>query len=155
MKRLLILAASLAGMNLVMAQTKKAKPAMPKAKHTSAIVYLGNSLLTGGLVSKSVFDSLVNQGLTAKDSFGVEGKVVQFRIYYKERNLYEDSVGRMYFDTELLTDFSRGNKLNSYMGSSITSRTKKGDTAIFDDIVVMMPDSVTVQGHFMTFVIGK
>jgi hypothetical protein len=101
------------------------------------------------------FDSLVQEGLTAIDSAGIAAKVIQFRVYYKERNLYEDSLGNYYVDTEMLTDFSRGNKLNSYMGGSLVDRTKKGDTAIFDDIVVMLPDSLTVQGCPMTFVIGK
>jgi hypothetical protein len=81
------------------------------------------------------------------------GKVVEFRIYYKQRMLYEDSVGNYYTDVEMLTDLSKSNKLNAYV--ALQDRTKKGDTALFDDSVVLLPDSVLVQGVAMKFVIGK
>lgn len=161
MKRFLFfsLAASCFSVSILMAQNKivktAKKAATPKPKYKPSPVYLGYSELRGGTISKQTFDSLITQGLTARDSAGTAVPVIQFRIYYKERNLYEDSVGNYYMDTELLTDFSKGNKLNSYMGTSLTDRTKKGDTAIFDDIVVVMPDSATVAGLPMTFVIGK
>ena len=166
MKRFSLLLVCLLGLGLSMvwAQANKNKvqrnrvaiqQPKPKYKFKAAPVYLGNSTLRGGLIAKKTFDSLVQEGLTAIDSAGIAAKVIQFRVYYKERNLYEDSLGNYYVDTEMLTDFSRGNKLNSYMGGSLVDRTKKGDTAIFDDIVVMLPDSLTVQGCPMTFVIGK
>lgn len=159
MKRIVFLILALVCFGIVFAQTKKAKPntakVAPKAKYPfkASPVFLGNSELQGGLLPKIIFDSLVNEGLTAKDSAGTIGKVVSFRIYYKQRMLYEDSVGNYYTDIEMLTDHSKSNKLNSYV--ALQDRTKKGDTAIFDDIVVLLPDSNWVQGVAMKFVIGK
>lgn len=155
----LILTLSISG--ILWAQNKKSKSdktktkptPKPKYKYKASPVYLGNSDLREGIVPKRIFDSLMAQGLTAKDSAGTIGAVTQFRIYYKERNLYEDSVGNYYTDVEMLTDLSKNNKLNSYV--ALSDRTKKGDTAIFDDIVVMLPDSVMVQGLGMKIVIGK
>jgi hypothetical protein len=159
MKRLLLfsLALSTLSTGLLLAQSKNTKTANSKTpakpKYKPALVYLGNSDLRGGLVSKSVFDSLVNQGLTARDSAGNPISVTEFRIYYKERNLYEDSAGNYYTDYEILTDFATGNKLNSYV--AIHNRTKNGDTAIFDDILVMHQDSIVAHGIGMKFAIGK
>lgn len=134
-------------------KTKTMQTSKPKYKYKASPVYLGNSDVRQGVVPKHVFDSLMAQGLTAKDSAGTVGTVTQFRIYYKERNLYEDSLGNYYTDVEMLTDLSKSNKLNSYV--VLSDRTKKGDTAIFDDIVVMLPDSIMVQGLGMKIVIGK
>lgn len=159
MKRLFLFAVALSTVStgILLAQAKTTKTANAKTpakpKHKPAPVFLGNSEQQGGLIAKSVFDSLVRQGLTAKDSAGNLITVTEFRIYYKERNLYEDSAGNYYTDYEVLTDFAKGNKLNSYV--AIQDRTKNGDTAIFDDILVMHPDSVVVQGIGMKFVIGK
>ncbi len=146
---------------VVSAQNKKPKVApsaaktVAKAKYRfkSVPVYLGNSEWRNGAISKSTFDSLVAQGLTAIDSAGVSASVVEFRIYYKQRMLYEDSVGNYYTDLEMLTDFAKGNKLNAYV--NLQDRTKKGDTAIFDDIVVMLPDSILAPGQSMKFAITK
>lgn len=159
MKRIVFLMLALVCFGIVFAQNKNGKntapKTTPKAKYPfrASPVYLGNSEFRGGALPKNIFDSLVNQGLTAKDSAGVIGKVIEFRIYYKERNLYEDSVGNYYMDYEMLTDLSKSNKLNSYV--VLQDRTKKGDTAIFDDILVQLPDSMIVQGVGMKFVIEK
>lgn len=126
-----------------------------KRRHSLVTVFLGNSDLSGGRIAKRSFDSLMRMGLTAKDSAGIPGSVEEFRIYYKERNLYEDSVGNMYVNVDILTDFSKGNKLNSYMGSSLLDRTKRGDTAIFDDIMVVFPDSTRARGKDMKFILDK
>lgn len=138
------------------AAVKNAGTAAPvKKRYSLAKVFLGNSDLNGGRIPKRSFDSLMRMGLTAKDSAGVAGRVEEFRIYYKERNLYEDSVGNMYVNVDILTDFSKGNKLNSYMGSSLLDRTKRGDTAIFDDIIVVFPDSTRARGKDMKFILEK
>lgn len=126
-----------------------------KRRHSLVTVFLGSSDLSGGRISKRSFDSLMRMGLTARDSAGMQGRVEEFRIYYKERNLYEDSVGNMYVNVDVLTDFSKGNKLNSYMGSSLLDRTKRGDTAIFDDIMVVFPDSTRARGKDMKFILDK
>lgn len=147
------------GATVLWAQTKKVTPAKKKVvsklkyPFKAVPVFLGNSEFHHGTIAKAKFDELMAQGLTAKDSAGIVATVVEFRIYYKEKNLYEDSVGNYYADFEMLTDFSLSNKLNAYV--VLQDRTKSGDTAIFDDIIVRMPDSTRVQGIGMKFVIGK
>jgi hypothetical protein len=136
-------------------QTAKSDSPRPKYKFKASPVFLGNSDLRDGAISKKMFDSLILDGLTATDSAGIKASVLQFAFYYKERNLYEDSVGNYYVGTELLTDFSKSNKLNTYMLNSLLERTKKGDTAFFDDILVRLPDSLIIQGIPMKFVIEK
>ena len=161
MKRIVFLILALVCFGIVVAQNKKSKgstsaktsPKKSKYPFKASPVFLGNTNFRYGTMPKRLFDSLVNEGLTAVDSAGTKGKVVEFRIYYKQRNLYEDSVGNYYTDFELLTDMSKSNKLNSYV--AIQDKTKKGDTAIFDDILVLLPDSVIVQGLGMKFVIDK
>jgi hypothetical protein len=159
MKRIFFLLFALIGFGIVFAQNKKSKPiaakASSKAKYPfkACPVYLGNSNFREATLPKRIFDSLVNQGLTAKDSAGTIGQVIEFRIYYKERSLYEDTLGNYYTDFETLIDLSKGNKLNSYV--AINQKSKNGDTAIFDDIVVLLPDSVKVQGLRMKFLIAK
>lgn len=162
MKRILFfLIAITFSFGIVFAQNKKTKtkpkpnPVKRQTTFKPMPVYLGFSEWRNGTIGKKLFDSLAMQGLTAKDSGGVVGKVVEFRLYYKERNLYEDSVGNYYFGTDLMTDFSSGNMLNNYMGSSLSDRTKNGDTAIFEDIIVLRPDSSIVRGLPMVFRIGK
>jgi hypothetical protein len=159
MKRTLFLFIAIISVGIVWAQNKITKPktgnAVPKARYPfkASPVYLGHSNLRGGAISKHMFDSLINEGLFAIDSAGAKGDVIEFRIYYKQRSLYEDSVGNFYTDMEMLTDMSKGNKLNSYV--AIQDRTKRGDTAIFDDILVRLPDSLIVRGTAMKFVITK
>ena len=64
-------------------------------------VYLGKSNLYGGTIKKRTFDSLLKQGITARDSLGNKYKIVGFDFSYAERGLYEDSVG----NDQILTDF--------------------------------------------------
>jgi hypothetical protein len=126
---------------------------VPKMK--SIPVFLGKSDISNGFIPKHIFDSLALQGLFAKDSSGIEGAVKQFRLYYKERNLFEDSSGNFMIMVDLLTDISMSNQLNKYVANSLTERTKKGDTAFIDDIIVKMPDSTTRIGLPMKLIIDK
>lgn len=159
MKRIVFLILSLFCFGWLYAQSKvtktKVQKAAPKAKYPfrASPVYLGHSSLRGGKIAKFMFDSLVTEGLYSIDSADVVGDVVEFRIYYKQRNLYEDSVGNYYTDVDMLTDLSKGNKLNAYV--DMAGRSKAGDTAIFDEILVRLPDSMIVRGAPMKFVLTK
>ncbi len=137
------------------AKKKSAHTAASKKKYPYKLcpVYLGSSNYQTATLSKHVFDSLMAQGLRAVDSGGQAAKVVEFRIYYKERNIYEDTLGRPYIDYEMLTDLSKSNKLNSYV--AIDQRTKAGDTVILDDIIVQLPDSTKISGIGMKITLSK
>lgn len=163
-KAILLLVLILVSVYTLIAQNKNTKTINNK-KGTKAIktvkkypfkkcpVYLGRSNWLSGNIDKYTFDSLIAQGLFATDSAGINGVVTEFRMYYKERNVYEDTIGNFYVDYEMLTDLSKSNKLNTY--AVIDQRTKPGDTVIFDDILVKLPDSVIVQGVGMKFAIVK
>ncbi len=113
-------------------------------------VVLGASQLSGGNIGKQVFDSLLQQGLYARDS---GHKVAGFIFNYKERNIYEDSVGNIIPVTDLLMEYCPGNVLTPGVAATIYTRTKRGDTAFFDDIRVILPDGKEGRGRGMKFVI--
>lgn len=150
----------------LLAQTKKpaAVPAKATAKQESRPkpvynkpiqVFLGNSDISGGTISKQRFDELLKEGLTAKDSAGSLLPVSEFWFLYKERNLYEDSAGRYYIGVDLLSDFNKGSKVNNIISANLYDRTKGGDTALFYNIWVLMPDSIPVKGVPLELVLTK
>ncbi len=113
-------------------------------------VVLGNSELSGGTISKQIFDSLLRQGIKPVDT---EAKVAGFLFNYKERNIYEDSVGNLIPVTDLLMEYCPGDTLTPTISSSIYFRTKRGDTAFFDDIRVIWPDGKEGRGKGMKFIL--
>ncbi|MGZ7142769.1 hypothetical protein ACXWOE_10135, partial [Streptococcus pyogenes] len=66
-------------------------------------------------------------------------RVAGFIFNYKERNIYEDSVGNIIPVTDLLMEYCPGDTLTPAISASIYQRTKRGDTAYFDDIRVVWP----------------
>lgn len=148
--------------NALVAQTSKvvkakqpAESEKPKPNNKRIPVYLGNSDLSSGVIPKRVFDSLIVQGITARDSSGAIGRVAGFDFFYKERNLYEDSVGNYYIGVDFISETFAGNQFNKVAIDAMHERSKKDDTTIFENITVVMPDSSHHPGKAMTFVIGK
>ena len=121
-------------------------------QHVSA--YLGRSSMSDGLIPKRTFDSLLKQGLTAKDSLGNLYKVSGFTFGYGERNLYEDSIGNMMVLTDYLTEYCPGDTISLAMSRNIFYKTKPGDTAYFDNIKVAVPGKQLV-ARSMRFVLTK
>lgn len=126
-----------------------------KKKEYRVPVYLGKSNLSGGAISVSVFDSLLAQGLTSKDTLGRPHLVTSFLFTYAERNLYEDSIGNLMWLTDLRSAPCKGDTLEEYVLESTLDRMKSGDTVYFDNITVVSPDSVGYNGHGMMFVLTK
>lgn len=119
--------------------------------------YLGYSDYSGGAVSKKVFDSLLRQGITARDSAGMAYKVVEFTFGYGERNLYEDSTGKLVILTDYVSDICMGDTLSTIFQNFVfkDNRTKNGDTAYFDRIKVQVPGSGVVTTKNMRFILVK
>ncbi len=113
-------------------------------------VLLGSSDLSGGVISKQLFDSLLHQGLRPQDP---EARVAGFLFNYMERNIYEDSVGNIIPVTDLLMEYCPGDTLTTAISSSIYYRTKRGDTAYFDDIRVVWPDGKEGRGKGLKFIL--
>lgn len=108
------------------------KPAGPVAN-----AYLGASALTGGMLSKKAFDSLIRQGIDAKDlSGGGAVPVLGFQLTYAERGMYEDSVGNPLLMTDYLTEYCFGDTLSGNLRLLLPDRTKPGDTVFVDNIKV-------------------
>lgn len=126
-----------------------------KKKEYRVPVYLGKSDLSGGAVPVAVFDSLLSQGLTSKDTLGRPHLVTSFTFTYAERNLYEDSVGNLMWLTDLRAAPCKGDTLEGYVLESVLDRVKKGDTVYFDNITVVSPDSIGYIGRSMMFVLTK
>ena len=147
----------------VSAQRATTKRAAPAAKDTGSKkapqlpivpVYLGNTGMTGGVISKGRFDSAAKQGLLLR---GAEsgGAIKSFTFMYAERGLFEDSVGNPLVLVDYLTEICDGSQLSSGVQSSIYDRTKAGDTAYFNDIRVRLPSGLSAKGAVMKFVITR
>jgi hypothetical protein len=119
--------------------------------------YLSQSGFSGGLIPKKVFDSLMKQGITARDSSGTIYKVVEFTFGYGERNIYEDSVGRLTVLTDYFSEICHGDTLSTTFKNFIfkDNRTKHGDTAYFDKIRVVLPEGGTIITKSTRFVLTK
>lgn len=121
-------------------KTKKKKPVPVK-------VYLGNSNIDTGVISTQLFDSLLRQGFTSRDSNGRVFNVNSFMFTYCERNLYEDSVGNPMILTDYISEYCFDHKLMDYQLEGILGRAKWGDTLIIEKIKLTAADS-TAAGAF-------
>lgn len=130
---------------------KKAKKPVPVS------VYLGNSTIDSGFVTKSLFDSLLKQGLTSRDSNGRVFDVKSFMFTFCERNLYEDSVGNLQIMTDYLSEITFDSKLIDYQLNALLQRAKTGDTVIFEKIMLHAADSTKAgaYGKPMRLIIAK
>jgi hypothetical protein len=118
-------------------------------------VYLGHSAINGGIVPKLLFDSLMKQGLSGKDSSGVVYKVLAFDFTYAERNVYEDSTGSPIVLSDYMIEHCNGDTVSATIAGSLYLRTKAGDTVYFDQVQLLRPDSVGAAGKGLKVVIGK
>jgi len=135
------------GLNRAAGEQKKDTTAKKRKLYP---VVLGYSELSGGGIGKTTFDSLMRQGLKAGDSARVSG----FVFNYMERNIYEDSIGNIIPVTDLFTEYCPGDTLAPTISNSIYLRTKRGDTAFFDNIkLIRSADGREVPGRSMKFVI--
>lgn len=128
-----------------------------KPKIVPIPVYLGNSDIDSGVVTEQVFDSLLKQGFTARDSNGRIFHVNSFMFTYCERNLYEDSVGNPLILTDYLSEFCFENKLKDYQLEALVDKSKWGDTLIIEKIMLTSADSAkaTGFGKAMKLIIGR
>lgn len=117
--------------------------------------YLGRSDYSSGQIAKRTFDSLLKQGVTARDADGNTFKVASFTFSYAERNLYEDSVGKLMVLTDFFSEYCLGDTVTRVISLNIYHRTKPGDTAYFDNIKVTLPEGNQVGTKGMKFVLTK
>ncbi len=134
---------------------EKAKDGKNKPKPKPIPVYLGKSDYYTGKITKGVFDSLVKQGLTSRDSAGRVFKVTGFTFSYAERNLYEDSVGNPMILTDYLSEYCFGDTLTPFLKVNIPERSKVGDTLFVDQISLIAPEGYGANGRPIKLVIVK
>jgi hypothetical protein len=132
---------------------QKAEEKKPAPKPKPIPVYLAG--VTGGAIGKRAFDDILMQKFTSKDSAGKTYMVDGFLLTYAERNLYEDSVGKLMVITDYLSEVCYGDSLTTFLKNTLRERTKMGDTVIFDQITVRGADGHGMHGKPMKFVIGK
>jgi len=128
----------------LMAQKSKGGSAQKKgsssgAKESNIYTYLGRSDYRGGKITKKMFDSLLKQGITARDTLGNVYKIDGFVFNYNERNVYEDSVGNLMMLTDLHQEFCTGDTISLALRRNIFYKTKAGDTAYIENVKVSTP----------------
>lgn len=131
-------------------KTRKRPPAPPPVP-----VYLGNSGISEGPVTKTQFDALILTGLTSRDTSGTPAKVEGFTFTYVERSIYEDSVGNLIPVTDYLTEYCAGDTLSPAIKAGLSDRTKAGDTVIIDRIKVRLSDGGNRWGKTMRLVLTR
>ncbi len=134
---------------------KGGKAAADSVKPPKVYTFLGSSALDGGTISKYMFDSLLKQGVSAKDSTGTPYPIDGFTFSYAERNLYEDSVGRLMMLTDYFSEFCPGDTVSLAIKRNIYYKTKAGDTAYFENVKVRTPQGGQVIAKPMRFVLTK
>ncbi len=139
----------------IWAQKEKNDDKAKTPKYPPVYSYLGKSDLKGGSIKKRALDSLLKQGISAKDESGHAYTISEFNFTYGERNLYEDSVGNLKIITDYLLEKCFGDSLSAYILNSMADRSKEGDTVYFDKIIVVRPDNTTTLSKAMKFAIIK
>lgn len=145
----------MAAVSLVAQSQKKEDEKAKKPKPKPIPAYLGQSNLSGGTITKRMFDSLLVQGVTSKDSAGRPYKVLSFSFNYGERNLYEDSIGNPMILTDYLGEVCEADTLSTFLKQNILERSKAGDTVIFEQITLLSPEGRGAVGKAMKFVLKK
>jgi hypothetical protein len=137
----------------LVAQIDKDKGKLPKVKPIP--VYLGKSDYSLSNIPVSTFNNLMKQGLTSRDSLGKPYKVEGFTFTYAERNLYEDSVGKLMIVTDLLSEHCFGDTFSAFLINNITHRSKAGDTVYFDNISLKSAEGHGAAGRSMRLILTK
>src|SRR5690606_33165432 len=119
---LILLVVAVTTINVFADEKDKEKPKKPKIVPVK--VYIGNSDIDSGVISHQLFDSLIRQGFTSRDSNGRVFNVKSFMFTYCERNLYEDSVGNPMILTDYLSEYSFDRKLKNYQLEALLERAK-------------------------------
>lgn len=117
------------------------KPAEQKKIVHKGKTYLFNGM-SGGKISKKMFDSLLNYNLIARDTQNREHPVIQYTFTYAERGAYEDSTGRLRIMTDYYSIGSEKGKLPDFWMRNLKERSKAGDTAIFSEVLSTYQDSL-------------
>ena len=137
------------------------KPAVKKPAAKSKLVvpsvatYLANTSMSGGMIGKRTFDSLIRRGISARDSAGKAWKVQGFQFTYAERGIYEDSVGNAIMTTDYLTEYCFGDTLSRNISLILPSKTKPGDTVFVERVKVIRPAGGEAVGKPMRFILTR
>ena len=104
-----------------------------------------------------MFDSLLRQGFTSRDSNGRVFDVKSFMFTYCERKLYEDSIGNPMILTDYISEYCFDNKLKDYQLAALLDRSKWGDTLIIEKIKLEAADSTAAgaAGKALKITIGR
>jgi hypothetical protein len=120
-----------------------------------ATVFLGTSMLSSGEISDRVFDSLVMQRLTARDSAGNAVTVTDFNLTLAERGIFEDSAGNPMLVVDYTREICTGDTLTPFLRNVLPEHTKPGDTVWIENITAVNAAGKRHVGKTMKFVIAR
>jgi hypothetical protein len=121
----------------------------------SVMVYLGHSSICSGVIPKRTFDSLIRQGLVAKDSVGNYYRINGFNFNYVLRSFDEDSLGKVILTTEYLQEYCNGDTLSNAIKRNILGITKPGDTVYIDQIKTVTQKGDPIPAKSLKIVLSK
>lgn len=121
---------------------KASKAAAATSKPTAVLVSvtLGNSTVNDSVMTPEEFNRRVKEGLKVADPRFAGAAMEGFDFTYMERNIYEDSVGNFIPVVDVLTERCPGDTLTPVAISAMSYRAKHGDTALFNNIRMRLPD---------------
>lgn len=103
-------------------------------------VTLGNSAIGDSVMTPEEFNRRVQEGLKVANPQFPDARVQAFDFTYLERNIYEDSVGNFILVVDELTERCTGDTFSTVARGAMLSRAKAGDTAVFDNMQLHLPD---------------
>lgn len=113
------------------AQDRKA----PRKKDLTAYhIQLGNRTEDTSFVTKSQFDSLIENAVYLRDSLGHYYIATAFEVIYSEWGIFEDHTGREKIMTEYYSSNVLGSELPDYFKEQLKSSAKLGDTLMIQNV---------------------
>lgn len=86
------------------------------------------------------FNRRVEEGLKVADAHYSGAVFEGFDFTYLERNIYEDSVGNLIPVVDALTERCPGDTFTTVAKNAMRYRAKNGDTALFNNMRMRLPD---------------
>lgn len=110
-------------------------------------VTLGNTSIGDSVMTPEEFNRRVAEGMRVKNPEFPDAKVNGFDFTYLERNIYEDSVGNFIPVVDVLTERCPGDTFTHVAINAMKYRAKAGDTAVFNNMQLLLPGGRTAFGR--------
>lgn len=139
----------------VQKKTVKSKTAASGKTAVLLNVTLGKSAIADSVMTPEEFNRRVQEGLKVANPEFPNALVNGFDFTYMERNIYEDSVGNFIQVVDVLTERCPGDTFTAVAKSAMRYRAKAGDTALFNNMQLLLPDGRTGIGREFKIVLQE